>query len=336
MPQLRKELLSDNWVVVAESRSGRPFDYDHSASPNPSLENCPFEPGVEDQTPPETDRISSNGAGTSDWLVRSVPNKYPAFHEDPENTLEQNGLFSTRGAHGHHEVIIENPQHDLTMDQFTPDQMDAVLRMYQKRIRNLSGRDSVSHVQIFRNSGKQAGASLSHPHSQLAAFPFVPDRLSSKLRYARNYRDETGQCALCRMIDHERSDGTRILIERDSFIALCPYAPRHPYEIWVLPIDHRARFQQLDAEHRGELADLLPAVIARLTRTLTEPAFNVILQNTPGGNPTPGSGRADPGEYFHWAFKIIPRIKRSGGFELATDIRINDIPPEHAAAELRD
>ncbi|MFB6344318.1 MAG: DUF4931 domain-containing protein [bacterium] len=336
MPQLRKQLLSDSWVVIAEERKNRPFDFDYSVSPNPSVEGCPFEPGNEEMTPPETDRISAPDSHRYDWLVRSVPNKFPAFRTDDEHALREDGLYSSRGAYGHHEVIIENPQHDLMMDQFSSDHMKHVLRMYQHRIEDLSNRESIEFVQIFRNSGKQAGASLSHPHSQLAAFPFVPTGIRSKLEYSRTYYDSNDTCPVCKMLESEQGSGERIVSTTEQFTALCPYASEYPYEIWVIPNDHQAHFERIKPEECAELAELLPTVVGRLSRVLAEPAFNVVLQSSPVENEKDSS--FDPtvvSKCFHWVLKFIPRIKRTGGFELSTNIRINNIPPEYAAEELR-
>jgi UDPglucose--hexose-1-phosphate uridylyltransferase len=177
------------------------------------LESCPFCEGREDKTPPEVLSLPSGGRSpdTPGWLVRVVPNKYPAFE--------------------HHEVVIHSPEHKRSLAELDRSQLELIAEAWQ--LRAGAARDAgYPHVFAWVNEGRTAGASLGHSHSQLVWLTEEPP-LAAAERAA-------GGCSVCDYIRSERESGERVVDERNGLILLCPYAGRAPYECLVAPLDHEA------------------------------------------------------------------------------------------------
>lgn len=330
MPERRRKLLEDDWVIVAGNRRDRPSDFDYHVEPVSSTEPCPFDPNEEERTPPEIDRIPARTKDDIPWRVRAVPNKFPAVQRTP-SPKEPGELSSrTKSAVGHHEVLVESPEHDSSLNEFDGEQTNAVLNLYQRRLRDLTDGSNVSFVRVFRNTGARAGGSLAHPHSQLVALPFVPADVRRRRDLTRERYLEQGECPTCRMIRRELDSGTRIVRRTERFLVLCPYASEVPYETWILPKKHSDRFLTLSDSARRKLADILPSVADRLSNVLDEPAYNLVLRDDLAGR-VPSSEQS---KFHHWFLRFVPRIKVRGGFELSTGIPINSVPPEDAAEDL--
>ncbi len=340
MPELRKDLFTDNWVIIAEGRDGRPMDYVKGPVPEDDPADCPFEPGQESMTPPEIDSIPPDEMGDeSDWLVRVVPNKFSALSpSEPLTSSDETGLFQRMSGTGSHEVVIESPDHNQKLSDFSPEQAERVLRIFQRRLQELLGDDRFQFVQIFRNQGREAGASLVHPHSQILALPFLPLSFRDRLQASRKYNERTNNCMLCDVLDHELRDEERVVTSGESFVVLAPYAPRYPYELWVVPRSHKHDFRSVEETERFELAKRLPETIKKLNETLVNPPFNLLLRTapTPDSNDTNRSYFEALSDHFHWYIEIIPRLKRTAGLELATETHINTIAPETATRTLRN
>lgn len=285
--------MTGRTVIFAPARADRP-----NASPRPAGEphggECPFCPGQEDETPPELFAI--RGAGG--WHLRVVPNKFPAVNAGSP-------------AFGFHEVLVECPEHVSRPTELGDDQFANIFRAYRERLHHHAKDPRIESVQLFKNVGADAGASLAHSHSQLIALPFVPAALLEELG--------SPSCQFCRMMD----DSSRVVAESKNFVIVCPFAPRFAYEIWAMPKVHEPRFETI-AEF-AELAALVKRALVALDRALHYPAFNWFLHTAPRG------------EYpqFHWHFEIVPRLSRVAGFEWGSGVFINDTFPERAAAELR-
>lgn len=339
MPELRKDLFTDNWVIIAEGRDGRPMDYVQGPVPEDDPADCPFEPGHESMTPPEIDAIRPDGRDEdNNWRVRVVPNKFSALSPDePLTASDENKVFQRMSGTGSHEVVIESPEHNQDLSDFSPEQTERVLRIFQRRLRELLGDERFQYVQIFRNQGREAGASLVHPHSQILALPFLPLSVRDRLQASREYYDRNDKCMLCDVLERELEDEARVVTAGESFVVMAPYAPRYPYELWVVPRRHEHDFRSVEQTERNDLAERLPETIQKLNQTLVNPPFNVLLRTAPGPGPDPANrsyGEEFP-EHFHWYLEIIPRLKRTAGLELATETHINTISPETAVRTLQ-
>ena len=331
MPELRRDVVSGRWVIIATERASRPTDFARGREPLVAADRdrCPFCPGREDQTPPEIYAVRTAGPRDGPgWRVRGVPNRYPALRIEGELQAEGGPLFERMDAVGAHEVIVETPEHDTHLGLLPGDQVVEVLRAYRERYVDLDQDPRFQYATLFRNHGRTAGASLAHPHSQLIALPVIPRRAEEELEVARRYFVEHARCLYCDVVSAELQRGERVVYENDVFLAYEPYASRFPFETWILPKFHQASFGRLEDEELQELADALRATLYKLHAALDNPPYNFIVHSAPYV--------PLPEHLYHWHIEIMPRLTSVAGFEWGTGFYINVISPEQAAAFLRE
>ncbi|MFQ5919732.1 MAG: galactose-1-phosphate uridylyltransferase [Thermoplasmata archaeon] len=327
MPELRKDYVTDTWVVFAPSRAQRPFETQGVVSLASSPEDCPFCPGHEHMTPPEVLAYPADASDGSTWRVRCVPNRFPALTPDGVVQVQDNGLFHSLEGVGAHEIIIETPDHTKDFSALATRQIQDVLRAYAARTTDLAKDPRLTYVLIFKNHGAEAGASLYHAHSQLIAMPMVPRRIQDELRGAVAHHRERGTCIYDGILEEELGASDRVAFANEDFVALCPYASRFPFEIWILPRRHRSRFEEITTRERRTLARLLRDTLRGLDTLFGNPPFNWYIHTAPSD----GEDYA----YYHWHLEITPRLSRKAGFERGTGFYINSVPPEDAAWLLR-
>ena len=280
-------------VLITPNRLARP----NALLDHPDGSTCPFCPGNESETPPEIERVP-RGDG---WLVRVVPNKYPAASPDT-------------GIPGIHEVIIESPVHDDEFRRMGTAHLRAILDTWLRRYSIAAREKGVDFVALFRNRGAHAGESIRHPHSQLLAVPYVPERIAA---HAVSRID----CQLCRL----SSDHTPLVIRRgESFDLVSAPAARFPYQTWVVPRRHLADPASLDGAARDELCACLHLIETILVAELGEISINWYFITPPRRT-----------EQFHWYLEVSPRLTGIAGYELATGSYVNLVSPERSAAVLR-
>ncbi len=339
MSELRKDLVSGRWVIIATERSKRPDDFrpQGAVAPVPEAAGfCPFCAGNEGKTPPEV--FALRAAGTSPdspgWTVRVVPNKFPALTPGPPPPRATEGLYQRMEGRGVHEVVIENPDHALELGDLPVPHIRAVLGVFQQRIRAIESDLHYQYVQIFKNKGKEAGASLSHPHSQIVATPIIPKRVKEEIYGADRLFRTFKECGFCRILRDEESVGTRLVAGNSQFTAFAPYASRFPFEMAVFPRRHSAFFTDVREDELTTLAEILKKVLTRLKETVGDPPFNMVLHQAP--NPSLSlKGWPDIHLKSHWHLEIIPILTKVAGFEWGTGFYINPVPPETGARFLR-
>jgi UDPglucose--hexose-1-phosphate uridylyltransferase len=226
-----------------------------------------------------------------------------------------------------HEVIIESPDHVISLSALSEDQVRLVLHAYQDRLRQLGTDRRLAYAQIFKNSGAAAGASLEHAHSQLIATPVVPTQVQNELAKSRAYFEQHGRCVFCAMLDEEQRVRTRIVSESPNFIAFCPFASQFPYEVWLLPRRHQSHFESSETGELGEFARLVRDVVGRIECVLSRPAFNYLIHTSPFDTSSL--------EHYHWHLEFSPRLIKTAGFEWGAGDYINTVSPETAARALR-
>lgn len=330
MPELRRNPVTDQWVIIAAERVKRPHDFRvpreerrHTA--------CPFCGGHEEETPPEIWAYRQHGTAKNSpgWWVRTVPNKYPALTIDNVLAEKHQGIYQTMSGVGAHEVIIETPRHLVDFEEHPVEQVEEIIRMWRDRYCDLRKDPRIRYIQIFKNHGLEGGASIEHTHCQLIATPRVPKSIEDELAHGiRPYREETGRCIFCDMVSQEKYARERMVLEAEHFVAFCPHASRFPFETWIIPKRHREDFGAISEYEIKSLAWLLREVIERLARALGNPPYNLIVHTSPVNT------AADSG--YHWHIEILPRLTRMAGFEFGTDYFINPTPPEMAARYLRE
>ncbi len=332
MPELRRDPITGEWVIMAGERAKRPDDFrSHAVERGGEAPgDCPFCPGNERMTPPEILAFrhpgsQRNGPG---WWVRVVPNKYPALAVEGELNKTGFGMYDWMNGVGAHEVIIETPEHDKHPAFLDPRQIEDVLWAYRARYLDLKKDPRLKAITIFRNHGRVAGASLSHPHSQLIATPMVPGDVVRQLEGARRYMQYRDRCVYCDILRQELDERARLVTENEHFVALEPYASRYPFETWVIPKRHLASFAAIPAEEQASFAQILGETLGRICLCLDDPPYNYNIYTAPCDE--------DETEEFHWHLDITPRLTIAAGFEMGTGIHINVTPPEVAAEALRN
>ena len=330
MPELRKDPIAGRWVIISTDRAKRPTDFARESVEIKGNGFCPFCAGNENKTPPEVLAYGRNGTGPNSpgWTVRVVPNKFPALGIEGDLNREGEGLFDKMNGVGAHEVIIETPDHQKTLAMLAEKGLEDVLWAYRDRILDLKNDRRFRYILIFKNHGEAAGASLEHTHSQLIALPIVPRQVREEVDSARRYYQEKERCIFCDIIRQERDDGTRVILENEHFIVLAPYAPRFPFETWILPKPHASAYENTQSPMYTSLARIMKDLLMRLDVVLNFPPYNYIIHTSPIGEET--------NEHYHWHIELMPKLTKVAGFEWGSGFYINPTPPEEAARFLRE
>ncbi len=333
MPQLRKDPVTREWVIIATERSRRPTDFKLSEEleGKPSYSpNCPFCPGNEMMTPPEvlSYRSPNTAPNTPGWWVRVVPNKFPALAIEGDLDRTGVGMYDMMNGIGAHEVIIECTDHDKSIATVSPVQAQEILWAYRDRHLDLMKDRRFKYILLFRNHGKVAGASLEHPHSQMIALPMIPQDVMLQIEGAQRYLEHHERCIYCDMVKQEINTGERIVAMNDAYVAFTPFAAKYPFETWILPRHHSPSFAHEDRPSVNAFAALLQDALRRIATVLNNPPYNFTLHTAPINQ--------DRERDFHWHMAIMPRLTIAAGFEMGTGIYINVTAPEDAAKHLRN
>jgi UDPglucose--hexose-1-phosphate uridylyltransferase len=329
MPELRKDPIYGRWIIISTERGKRPSDFVSLEPPKKKAAFCPFDVGNEDKTPPEVQALRESGtrANTPGWTVRVVPNKFPALQIEGSLNRRGEGLYDKMNGIGAHEVIIETTDHDQEMSQFPVEHLERLLEVYRDRILDLRKDDRFKYILIFKNHGEAAGASLEHSHSQLIATPIIPRRVIAELRGSRQHFELKERCIYCDIVNHELSSGKRVVHQNENYVSFAPFAPRFPFETWVVPKVHDSKFENRRFGTYRDLAEIFKDALTRINRALNNPPYNFVLHTAPCQDPEL--------EHYHWHFEIMPKLTKVAGFEWGTGFYINPTPPEDAADYLR-
>lgn len=324
MPELRQDLVRGNWVLIATDTALKPRDFPvnkNGVKIGGNSHFCPFCEGNEAYTTSELAAIRENGSlpDTPGWLIRTITNKYSGFKLEGELKMIEAGIYQSCNGLGQHEVIIETPEHGVEFHHFSVEKIRTVLQMLKERYNVLARDERVKYIQIYKNRGIFAGASLEHSHSQILALPMVPNSQKG----IKDYYERNRRCLLCDVLEGERREGKRIVKEDDDFIIVCPYASRFPYETWIVPRRHTPHFGEISDKELESLAVVLHAFLQVIVAYLNDPSYNIIIISAPvNGEDVSG---------YHWYVEIIPRLLISSGVEITTGIYMNPVAPEIAA-----
>ncbi len=329
MPELRKDPIVGRWVIISTDRAKRPADF--VREPVKSKGGfCPFCAGNENKTPSEVLAYRPNGTGRdgSGWTVRVVPNKFPALGIEGSLARQAEGMFDKMNGVGAHEVIIETPEHDLTLADLSEKRIEDVLWAFRDRILDLKKDKRFKYILIFKNHGTAAGATLEHSHCQLIALPIVPKHVLEEMEGAKQYYIYKERCVFCDIVSQETEAGVRVVGENESFLTVAPYAPRFPFETWVLPKRHESAFENSSSQVYEALAKSLKSLLTRADQVLDSPSYNLVIHTAPVQEPAL--------DHYHWHIEFMPRLTKTAGFEWGTGFYQNPTPPEEAAKFLRE
>lgn len=322
MSQLRLNPLTGRWVTIVADRAERPSDFaprtaQVEAEPD---RPCPFCPGNEESTPPALETVGASG----EWQVRVVPNRYPAFAGDEPFAVHTLGPVHTQAeASGIHEVFVYARNHDATIASLSDDQIATVMDVLKRRMIGHASTPGIRYTQAIVNHGRESGASLAHPHGQLLGMPFVPGEILDEERAFGRFH---GGCILCATVEAELVEGTRIVSADDHCVVVSPFWAGSPFELLIIPRQHDVRLQDAGHDALEGVGRSLRNAIQTLNAHLGDVAFNLVAHTAPHQHSGP----------FHWHLHIWPKLVTVAGFERGTGVMINIVPPEEAAAHLRD
>ncbi len=329
MSELRRDPIIGRWNIIDTDQPAGPEAFE--ADPHVlSGGRCPFCYGNEAMTPPEiyVTRPPGSAPNSPGWQLRVVANKFPALKIEGELGRRGLGVFDLCNGVGAHEVIIETPDHQRQMADLAVEEVSAVITAFKVRSLDLRGDRRLKYALIFKNFGLSAGASLEHTHSQLIALPIVPKRVQEELKGGERYFEFRDRCSYCDMLRQEVQEDERIVCDNRSFIAICPFMSSFPFEIWILPKEHRHDFAQISHEGITDFARILKETLTRMRNTLSNPSYNFIIHTAPI--------EVREREEYHWHLELIPKLTKIAGFEWGTGFYINPTPPEFAAKLLRE
>ena len=326
MPELRFNVITREWVIIATERAKRPDQFVRKEAKKQLPEHdakCPFCPGNEAMTPPATFVMPDN----SNWRVRVTPNKFAALNYEGERKRLVQGIRRTVSGVGIHEVMVETPAHNMTTALLSDREVEYIIQTYMDRFRFASSDSRIEQVTIFKNHGDAAGTSLEHPHSQMIATPVITSQLRLRLSHALEHFDEYGECIFCRVLEQELQEGARVVLETGHFVAYVQFATFTPFSFLIMPRRHMACFAEINDAEAADLSHTLRRCLAKLYHGLGDPDFNYVLRTAP----VEYSGV----KYYHWYVSVIPRLTKLAGFELGSGMFINVSLPEENAAFLR-
>jgi UDPglucose--hexose-1-phosphate uridylyltransferase len=336
--EFRKDIVSGDWILMASERLMRPrLIFSAKRSRRISKKNCPFENPQKSGNPepilwypfPDASNVNnSTKKSFKDWFLQIIPNKYPAL--TPNEICPQkiaDGPYMVMKGSGFHEVIITR-DHNNFLAQMSQKEIVTVLKAFQDRYLMLKKEPCLKYILIFHNHGEAAGASISHPHSQLVALPILPPDVASSLRGSIRFFHKNQKCVHCVMIEWEINEKNRVIAENQDFIAVCPFASRVSYEIRIFPKKHSPHFENIGNKERDSLAEIFKRILFNLHKTLKNPDYNFFIHTAP-------LIKMPHIEHYHWHIEILPRTYKWAGLELGTGIEIVAVLPEKAASDLR-
>jgi len=324
--ELRKDPITRSWVIIG----------DDIVESQPPLQACPFCGSAADSMQVIATLPGVTGAP---WSARSVVHPQALYHVEGDAGRRGDGLYDRMRAVGAHEVLVENPRHDGHIWNASDIEVEQFLRLAAMRIQDLKRDSRLKYVSLFKNQGKRGGEEFEHPTSQLTATTFVPRRVLYELRSGLDYFESKERCVFCDILAQEERQSLRVLEMRGDFVALCPYAPRVPYETWILPRTHEAAYERTPTSRLSSLTDL--AALLRHTlqriRTVAE-AFHLVLHTSPNSqHPSEilGYWKTIDDDY-HWHIEILPVVGGKARSYTFKEVYYSPVTSETAVKQLRE
>jgi len=322
--ELRKDPITRSWVITGD-------DADREPEGEASCPYCPDAP----HAPQVISSMPSIDGGA--WSARAVVHPNALYHIEGDPLREGDGLYDKMRPVGAHEVLVENPAHDRHLWVASDAEVAQFLTLTGQRIQDLKKDRRFKYVTVFKNHGAVAGQEGDHPNSQITATTFVPRRVLYELRSGKDYYMQKERCVFCDILGQEEHQGRRVVESRNDYIALCPYAPRVPYETWIMPRNHESAFERtvLRGSSARDLAALLRRTLLRI-RSVTE-NFHMVLHTAP--NTLHRSEVLDYwktiDEDYHWHIEILPILEKKAKSYTYKEIYFTPVTSETAAARLK-
>jgi UDPglucose--hexose-1-phosphate uridylyltransferase len=327
--ELRKDIISGQWVLFATGRAKKAVDFregEHVVIPK---DKCPFE---DPEAAGNEILVTYDSKGESDWFIKCSTNKYPSVVEGEVSEIGVSGPFPVINANGHHEVVIFR-DHDGGFYNFTKEEAAEVFKVYKERFISIMSEpdhSTLKYTMIFHNAGPKAGATLYHPHSQIIALPIIPPEVMRWISGSKEYYEKNGEKASNAILNWELKENKRIIFENNSFVALCPFASKTPYEIRIAPKNGSSNFEEISEDSIKDLGEIVSVVFAKLGRLLNEPDFNFYIFTAPIDNDLPKNLK----DFYSWYLEIVPRVGMLGAVEISSGVFVNVVDPDEVAKSL--
>jgi UDPglucose--hexose-1-phosphate uridylyltransferase len=326
LPQLRQNIITGDWVVIAPERAKRPVDYIIPPMP-PVMDksNCPFCEGTKGY------KENKKVLRASSEHLYVINNKFPAFVESGKaasvrSYYPEKGFYRAREATGDHDVIVIR-DHDTSLPHFSKSLMAEIIEAFCDRYNAMKKEPGVASIMPIYNHRPEAGASIAHPHAQVFASGIVANTVGREMSGAERYFGINGACVFCDIIKHEIREKVRVVVKNNNFLSATFYAARFPMETWIYPLDHRSQFEDMPKSHIDDLADALMETIERMSRAIPHLPLNFYIHTLPTTHKSSSS--------YHWHLEITPRLANYGGYELGSGVIIDIMSPEDAAEYLK-
>jgi len=327
MPELRQNIITGDWVVIAPERAKRPKDFVIPRGVKVSdAENCPF-------------CVDSDGFKANKKYLKAesdniyvIENRYPAFVEDESKKsvrsfYPENGFYRARASVGDHEVVVVK-DHNVDLLTFSQSLLDELFETIRERYIWIKEHEKVVSIMPIYNHGAEAGASIRHPHAQIFGSGIVANTIGREIDGAEKYFGINGACVYCDLVRHELKEKTRVIAAEDGFVAIEFYASRFPFETWILPKDHQSQFELTSKTSMATFSKVVHQTLQMLAKTIDNISLNFYIHTLPVIHQDSAS--------YHWHMEIVPRVSTLGGFELGSEVIINVMSPEEAAGYLKN
>jgi UDPglucose--hexose-1-phosphate uridylyltransferase len=328
---MRKDPLFSRWIAVLKD-SKSPEEYEPTP-PKDASGPCPLCAGGDAEALKEVESVGS--AGKDKRIVRAV--KAPLQVLVAEGGLGRKGvgMYDKMNSIGVDEIIIESPEHQVMPEDLGAEHFTSVIQLYRNRVAAIEDDKRVRYVILCKDSDKRAGAPYSHPHARVIGMPVIPLRIKTELDGAKEYYAYKDRCLFCDIVDEELRFSERLIMESEHFLAFCPFAPKYPFEFWIIPKRHECAFKEITGDEVQDLGLLMSALLKKMRKVLGEPPFSYTVHSSP--NMIPRRDRWHTlGDDFHWHIEVMPRLKRTSGVETGSGFYILSTSPENAAIYLKE
>ena len=319
--ELRKDPITQSWIILGHREAG-----------GESINECPFEP-----EPMAKAKVIASWPAEGAWQVRVIPHPDPLYRVEGDPGRLAEGMYDKMGPVGAHEVVVATPSHDKRLSQFSDEEIERVLNMWGARIADLKKDARFKYVSVFKNQGILAGEEWPHAHAEVTATIFVPRRIKYELHAAHEWFKEKERCVFCDMVRQEEKQGKRIVDVQGDYYALCPYASRVPYEVWLMHRKHNHLFEQpRTGSNRKQVAALLGRVLRRIEKV--SPDYHLAVHTAPSTKNKKGELAGywkTLADDYHWHIEILPIVERRSKSYSIKEVYFNAELPEQAAAHLR-
>ena len=335
MSEIRLDRIHNQYVIIAPERLYRPNLESKEHRKVSALTVCPFCEGNEDLTPSEIFAIRENGVNEPLWKTRVVPNLYKAVQVELNEKSKRDGMFESIPGIGAHEILIDSPNHNAQFFAMSPLEIENWFRSLIIRMEDLKKDQRLVYLSIFKNFGKNAGATQEHPHTQLLALPIMPKEEMRFLENNMHYYQRHGRGLVEDIVHNEMQEKSRVIAQQANFVAFCPYASAFPFEVMIAPLSNISSLTHCSRDEISALSMLIKRVFERLNKQLGVFAYNLSMKMAPlNRNFENERYMNNIDQNYRFIIRITPRIYNFAGFEIATSMAINSVLPEECAKML--